>query len=83
MSPSDDIKIVVIVQCAIALERCSGFNCSWAFHKRSNYFKDYMKAILLQKGFKVIEGGYESSGAQKRRENNHYKAYSLLNCEEI
>lgn len=147
MSPSDDIKIVVIVQCAIALERCSGFNCSWAFHKRSNYFKDYpedvmyvpfscggcpgrrvsrlisnlrkgalkkgniekhnivvhltacvvsdnghypkcpfkdyMKVILLQKGFKVIEGGYESSGSQKRRENNHYKAYSLLNCEEI
>ncbi len=142
MSSSDDIKIVVIIQCAIALERCSGFNCSWAFHKKLNYFKDYhedtmyvsfscggcpgrrisrlisnlrkgalkkgniekhnivvhltacvvndnghypkcpfkdyMKAILLQKGFKVIEGGYESCGSANKRKNNHYNAYNLL-----
>ena len=139
---SKNIKIAVVVQCAIALERCSGFNCSWAFHKRKNYFKDYadgvmyipiscggcpgrrisrlianlkkgalkregidkqdisvhftgcvvtdnghyplcpfknyMKAILTQKGFKVIEGGYENEGSKKKRENHHYKAYDLL-----
>lgn len=41
-------------------------------------FKDYMKAILLQKGFEVIEGGYESEGSRKRRENKYYKAYECL-----
>lgn len=143
----EGIKIVAVIQCAIALERCSGFHCSWTFHKKENYFKDYnadiiyvpfscggcpgrrvsrlvsnlkkgafkrggidkqnirvhftacvvtdnghyplcpfkdyMKAILLQKGFEVIEGGYESEGSRKRRANNHYKAYSLIGCEKI
>ena len=46
MPLSDDVKIVVIVQCAIALERCSGFNCSWAFYKKLNYFKDYSKDVM-------------------------------------
>lgn len=143
MSSAHDIKIVAVVQCAIALERCSGWHCSRAFYKRQNYFKDYpvdvmyvpfscggcpgrrvsrlisnlkkgalknegidkaniavhltacvvtdnghyplcpfkdyMKAILTQKGFAVIEGGYESEGCRKRRENHHYKAYDFLN----
>lgn len=142
----DAIKIVAVIQCAIALERCSGFHCSWAFRRKKNYFKDYsgdiiyvpfscggcpgrrisrlisnlekgakrqdgtdkkfiavhftacivtdnghyplcpfkdyMKAIILQKGFKVVEGGYESDGSKKRRENNYYKAYSLIGCGE-
>lgn len=142
MSSSKDVRVVAVVQCAIALERCSGFNCSRAFHKRTNYFKDYanevmyvpiscggcpgrrlsrlisnlkkgalkkegidkqdikvhftacvvtnnghyplcpfkdyMKAISAQKGFEVIEGGYESESSKKRREDNHYKAYELL-----
>lgn len=144
MSLAGNIKVVAVVQCAIALERCSGFHCSWAFHKKKNYFKDYsadtiyvpfscggcpgrrvsrlisnlakgaqklemvdkdnivvhltacvvtdnghypkcpfrdyMKVILLQKGFNVTEGGYESGGSKKRRENNYYKAYSLMGC---
>jgi predicted metal-binding protein len=147
MSLADDIKIVAVIQCAIALERCSGFHCSQAFYKRENYFKDYpdnvmyvpfscggcpgrrvsrlisnlakgalkkegidkdsiivhltacivtdnghypqcpfkdyMKAILLQKGFKVIDGGYESSGSKKRRENNRYQAYSILESKKV
>lgn len=144
MFTADNFNIVAVIQCAIALERCSGFHCSRAFYRRENYFKgypdnviyvpfscggcpgrrvsrlianlakraqklegidkdniivhltacvvnnnghypscpfkDYMKAIILQKGFKVIEGGYESGGSKKRRENKHYKSYSLLGC---
>jgi len=41
MASSNNLKIVAVIQCAIALERCSGFNCSRAFHERSDYFKNY------------------------------------------
>ena len=41
-------------------------------------FKDYMKVILLQKGFKVIEGGYEHEGSVKRRDKNHYEECDIL-----
>lgn len=131
------IKMVVLVRCAIALERCSGFHCTWAFERRRDYFSeyasgvmavsmscggcpgrrlsrllsnvakcakkkegwdmdnsvvhltacvvndsghyprcpfvDYMKAIIRQKGFKVIEGGYESVTARGRREQKQYQ----------
>ncbi len=36
-------KIVAVVQCAIALERCSGFYCANAFHTRQEFFKGYAK----------------------------------------
>lgn len=131
-----NIKMVAVVQCGIALERCSGFHCAWAFQRRRDYFsgyarnvthlslscggcpgrrlsrllsnlakcakkkegwgKDqievrlaaciindnshyprcpftgYMKAIIRQKGFNVIEGGYESCTARDCREQNRY-----------
>lgn len=138
----EDARIVVVVQCAIALERCSGFSCSHAFHGRTHFFKgyaretmylpfscggcpgrrvsrlaahvarrarkkeniekqhiavhltgcvvsdnghypacpfkNYIKAILEQKGFAVVEGGYESAKAVRRRAEGHYKAYEHL-----
>jgi predicted metal-binding protein len=138
----DGVRLVAVVQCAIALERCSGFSCARAFHDRTHFFqgygddvlyvpfscggcpgrrvsrlaehvvrmaerkegirkrdiaahltgcvvrdnghypecpfKDYMKAILEQKGLTVIEGGYESTTAAERRKEGHYNAYAGL-----
>lgn len=36
-----DTKYVVIIQCDIALKRCSGFACTNAFYNKDNVFKDY------------------------------------------
>lgn len=136
-SNASAIRLVAVVQCAIALERCSGFSCARAFQKRTHYFrdyadgvlyvpfscggcpgrrvsrlaahvarsaqrkegickpeiavhltgcvvrdnghypecpfKDYMKAILRQKGLAVIEGGYESEKSTQRRKDGHYR----------
>jgi predicted metal-binding protein len=39
-----DTKYVVIIQCDIALKRCSGFACTNAFYNKDEVFKDYDKA---------------------------------------
>ncbi len=38
-------KYVVIIQCDIALRRCSGFACSNSFYKRDSKFENYDKDI--------------------------------------
>jgi predicted metal-binding protein len=32
---------IVVVQCHIVKERCSGYHCEKAFHERSGYFESY------------------------------------------
>ena len=36
-------EYVVVVQCQIVKERCSGYFCELAFHERSGLFSDYPK----------------------------------------
>lgn len=36
---------------------------------------DYIKNIILKKGFNVVEGSYVSKGAEKKRESGEYKTY--------
>lgn len=36
-----DTKYVVIIQCDIARQRCSGFACTNGFYNRDDVFKDY------------------------------------------
>lgn len=37
---------------------------------------DYIKSIIIKKGYKnIVEGTYISSGAQKKRENGLYNCY--------
>lgn len=36
-----DTKYVVIIQCDIARQRCSGFACTNTFYNRDDVFKDY------------------------------------------
>lgn len=36
-----NVKYVVIIQCDIAHNRCSGFACTNAFYNKDNVFKDY------------------------------------------
>ncbi len=38
-----DKKFVVVVQCHIVKERCSGYLCGFAFEERTGGFKDYPK----------------------------------------
>ncbi len=38
-------KYVVILQCEIAHNRCSGFACTEAFYNRDEMFKDYEEGI--------------------------------------
>lgn len=38
-------KYVVIIQCDIAHNRCSGFNCTQSFYNRENLFENYGKNI--------------------------------------
>lgn len=38
-----DKDYVVVVQCHIVKERCSGYSCERAFHNRSGGFSDYSK----------------------------------------
>lgn len=38
-----DIKLVVVIQCAMAKKRCSGFLCMNAFFDRDDSFKEYPK----------------------------------------
>jgi len=39
---------------------------------------DYMKSIILKKGFKnVVEGSYISKGAKNKRETGEYKSYHI------
>jgi len=137
-------KIVAVVQCAIALERCTGFYCAETFHKRLEFFKGYskeaeimyvpfscggcsgrrvsrlvahlkrmgkkhhhtepseivvhlsgcmvrdnghypkcphlaqIKAMVVQKGVKVVLGSNESEKAAQRRKAGGYKAYQGL-----
>ncbi len=37
----ENIKFVAIIQCDIALRRCSGFACTDAFYNREEMFSDY------------------------------------------
>ena len=47
-------KLVVIVQCHIVMERCSGYFCEKAFHERTGGFAQYgqqpLRAIYLTCG---------------------------------
>ncbi len=43
MTDLKDKDYVVIVQCHIVKERCSGYNCELAFHERSGGFAAYLK----------------------------------------
>ena len=43
-----NIKLVVIIQCAIAKRRCSGFYCMDCFYKRKGGFTDYPKEKNIQ-----------------------------------
>ncbi len=36
-------EYIVVVQCHIAMERCSGYFCEKAFHERTGGFKGYSK----------------------------------------
>lgn len=38
-----DKKYIVVVQCDIVMERCSGYLCEKAFHDRAGGFSDYPK----------------------------------------
>ena len=42
----DAVRVVAVVQCAIALERCSGFSCARAFHNRTHHFRGYADGVL-------------------------------------
>ncbi|MCP4650485.1 MAG: CGGC domain-containing protein, partial [PVC group bacterium] len=37
------IKYIVVVQCHIVKERCSGYLCEYAFSKRTGSFSKYPK----------------------------------------
>ncbi len=41
------VKIVAVVQCAVALERCSGFSCARAFHNRTHGFQGYPESVMF------------------------------------
>ena len=43
MKNLDDKKFVVVVQCHIVKERCSGYLCGFAFEERTGGFADYPK----------------------------------------
>lgn len=43
MFDKEKIKIVAVVQCAMAKKRCSGFLCMNSFFNRDDFFKDYPK----------------------------------------
>jgi len=36
-----DAKYVVIIQCDISRQRCSGFACTNSFYNKEDFFKDY------------------------------------------
>ena len=36
-----DVKLIGVIQCDFAKERCSGFSCVNSFHKRIDAFEDY------------------------------------------
>jgi len=38
-----DKQYIVVVQCDIVMERCSGYLCEQAFHERDGGFSDYPK----------------------------------------
>ena len=119
------IKYVLIIQCDIARQRCSGFACTDSFYNRAGFFKDehfskklikatgikkdevavhlsscmvtdnyhhdrcphldYIKALVLKKGFKhIVEGTFKSENATKKRAAGIYKDYELqkLECAE-
>lgn len=43
MTDKKDIKLVIVIQCAMAKKRCSGFLCMNAFYNRNDFFEDYPK----------------------------------------
>lgn len=44
----DEKKLLVVVQCHIVQERCSGFHCEKAFHDRSGGFVKYVNNTDLR-----------------------------------
>ncbi len=43
-----DVKYIVVVQCHIVKERCSGYLCEYAFNKRTGSFSRYAKDSSLR-----------------------------------
>lgn len=43
MTDKKDIKLVVVIQCAMAKKRCSGYLCMNAFFNREDCFEEYPK----------------------------------------
>jgi predicted metal-binding protein len=43
MRQAMDEKYIVVVQCDIVMERCSGYFCEKAFHERTGGFSEYPK----------------------------------------
>lgn len=43
MTDKQDIKLVIVIQCAMAKKRCSGFLCMNAFFERDKFFEEYPK----------------------------------------
>ena len=41
------IKAIIVIQCDITCQRCSGFACSKAFFGREDFFKDYPESTLF------------------------------------
>ena len=44
----ENIKYIVVLQCHIVMERCSGFFCEDSFHKREGGFSGYPKSSKIR-----------------------------------
>lgn len=43
MAEKNNFKMVIVIQCAMAKKRCSGYLCMNAFYNRDDFFEDYPK----------------------------------------
>ncbi len=77
-------KFVVVVQCHIVKERCSGYLCEFAFKERTGGFKDYHKEQKLR-FISITCGG--CCGRAVHRKLSHFiklaKAKEKIKKEEI
>ncbi len=44
----EEIKYIIVVQCHIVKERCSGYLCEYAFNERKGKFKNYSKDVKIR-----------------------------------